>query len=74
MLVIIYFRKYHIWTMKRKRTDLFERRDVILHQVSALVQRLMAEKPGKKEAEKTFKRWNEKAKRNIGFEDRAENF
>jgi len=32
----------------------------------------MADKQGEiKQADKTFKRWNDKAKRNTGFEDRA---
>ena len=47
-------------------------RDVISQQVRPLAQR-MADKRGK-QADKTFKRWNEKAKRNTGFEDRAGNF
>jgi len=33
----------------------------------------MADKRGK-QADKAFKCWNDKAKRNIGFEDRAGNF
>ena len=54
MLVIIHFRKYHIWNMRRKRTDqsIHERRDVVSHQVRPLAQR-MADKPGKRSRQKS---------------------
>ena len=41
----------------------------MLHHVRGLAQR-MADKRGK-QADKAFKRWNDKAERNAGFEDRA---
>jgi len=49
---------------KEKRPiNLRERRDVILHQVRSLVH---GRQTRENEAEKTFKRWNDKAKRNTG--------
>jgi len=76
MLVIIHFRKYHIWNMGRKRTD---------QSISWTTSRSFTpsspaclkngwqtgEKKPTKIADKAFKRWNDKAKRNTGFEDRA---
>ena len=72
MLVIIHFRKYHIWNMRRKRTD---------QSISWTMWRNFTPtspacsengwQTGGKQTDKAFKHWNDKAKRNNGFDDRA---
>jgi len=75
MLVIIHFRKYHIWNMRRKRTD---------QSISWMTWRNFISsfppcsnngwQTGGKQADKALKRWNDQANWNTGFEDQAGNF
>jgi len=75
MLVIIHFRKYHIWNMRRKRTDQsISWRTCRNFTPSSPACSKNSWQTGGKQADKAFKRWNDKAERNTGFEDRAGNF
>ena len=75
MLVIIHFRKYHIWNIRRKRTNQ-SISWTTWHNFtpSSPTYSKNGWQTGGKQANKAFKRRNNKAKRNTGFEDQAGNF
>ena len=76
MLVIIHFRKYHIWNIKRKRTDqsIFVNGGTQFYTKFAGLLKEWPTNRGKRSRKsfQTLERQSEK-KRNTGLEDRAGN-